>query len=212
MALHDPRWCRSSWRWSGALRTRLIGRTWGARPVTRRALSFTSCDAIALRTRRVAAFAGRFPAGEIIAAAIEADEFNKRLDRSQSGFTSAWRAAWHGVSCRVHKRTRRFRLVAECPWVAYQSNESGRFEIYAQPFPAASAKWQISTGGGTMPRWRGDGEELFLIAPGNVHCDTSYAHPQLAAAAVSTESDTFSFDAPFAGAASGSSSSIARRS
>jgi eukaryotic-like serine/threonine-protein kinase len=48
-------------------------------------------------------------------------------------------------------------------WVAYQSNESGSFEIYVQPFPAASAKWQISTNGGTMPRWGSDGKELFFI-------------------------------------------------
>jgi Tol biopolymer transport system component len=50
-------------------------------------------------------------------------------------------------------------------WVAYQSNESGAFEIYVQPFPAANAKWQISTNGGGMPRWRPDGKELFFIAP-----------------------------------------------
>jgi hypothetical protein len=50
-------------------------------------------------------------------------------------------------------------------WVAYQSNESGRFEIYVQPFPAANAKWPISTNGGSMPRWRADGKELFFIAP-----------------------------------------------
>ena len=34
-----------------------------------------------------------------------------------------------------------------------------------QPFPAASAKWQISTNGGSMQRWRMDGKELFFIAP-----------------------------------------------
>jgi serine/threonine protein kinase/Tol biopolymer transport system component len=49
-------------------------------------------------------------------------------------------------------------------WVAYQSNESGSFEIYVQPFPAANAKWQISTRGGTQPRWRPDGKELYFIA------------------------------------------------
>jgi Tol biopolymer transport system component len=48
-------------------------------------------------------------------------------------------------------------------WVAYQSNESGRFEIYVQPFPEARGKWQVSTDGGTQPRWRKDGRELFYI-------------------------------------------------
>jgi Tol biopolymer transport system component len=50
-------------------------------------------------------------------------------------------------------------------WVAYQSNESGRFEIYVQPFPGPGGKWQVSTAGGTDPRWRPDGKELFFLAP-----------------------------------------------
>jgi Tol biopolymer transport system component len=50
-------------------------------------------------------------------------------------------------------------------WVAYQSDESGRNEIYVQPYPATGAKWTISNGGGTMPAWRGDGRELFYRAP-----------------------------------------------
>ena len=50
-------------------------------------------------------------------------------------------------------------------WVAYQSNFSGRFEIYVQPFPGPGGKLQVSTAGGTFPRWRADGKELFFIAP-----------------------------------------------
>jgi dipeptidyl aminopeptidase/acylaminoacyl peptidase len=50
-------------------------------------------------------------------------------------------------------------------WVAYQSNESGRYEICVQPFPGPGGKWQVSTGGGIEPRWRRDGKELFYIAP-----------------------------------------------
>jgi eukaryotic-like serine/threonine-protein kinase len=50
-------------------------------------------------------------------------------------------------------------------WVAYQSNVTGRFEIYVQPFPGPGGKWQVSTAGGTFPRWRADGKELFFIAP-----------------------------------------------
>jgi Tol biopolymer transport system component len=42
-------------------------------------------------------------------------------------------------------------------WVAYASNESGRYEIYVRPFPGPGGKWQVSTGGGTMPRWRPEG-------------------------------------------------------
>jgi dipeptidyl aminopeptidase/acylaminoacyl peptidase len=48
-------------------------------------------------------------------------------------------------------------------WVAYQSDESGRYEIYVQSFPGPGHKFPISTGGGTQVRWRGDGKELFYI-------------------------------------------------
>jgi eukaryotic-like serine/threonine-protein kinase len=50
-------------------------------------------------------------------------------------------------------------------WVAYETNESGRFEIVVQAFPAVKGKWQVSTGGGVQPRWRPDGKELYFIAP-----------------------------------------------
>jgi eukaryotic-like serine/threonine-protein kinase len=52
-------------------------------------------------------------------------------------------------------------------WMAYASNESGSFEIYVAPFPTAKGRWQISTSGGTFPRWRGDGKELFYLGPDN---------------------------------------------
>src|SRR5205823_5347153 len=50
-------------------------------------------------------------------------------------------------------------------WISYVSAESGRFEIYVQPFPATGGKWQISNMGGVQPKWRGDGKELFFVAP-----------------------------------------------
>ena len=50
-------------------------------------------------------------------------------------------------------------------WVAYASDESGNWEIYVTSFPGAAGKWQVSRGGGTEPRWRGDGKEIFYIAP-----------------------------------------------
>ena len=49
-------------------------------------------------------------------------------------------------------------------WVAYTSDESGRAEIYVTPFPQAASKWQVSAAGGTSPRWRRDGKELFYLA------------------------------------------------
>jgi WD40-like Beta Propeller Repeat len=50
-------------------------------------------------------------------------------------------------------------------WMAYQSNESGRFEIYVRPFPGGTGQWQVSTAGGAGPRWRADGRELYYLAP-----------------------------------------------
>jgi serine/threonine-protein kinase len=47
-------------------------------------------------------------------------------------------------------------------WLAYVSDESGRSEVYVQPFPGPGAKWLISIDGGTEPAWSLDGRELFF--------------------------------------------------
>jgi Tol biopolymer transport system component len=52
-------------------------------------------------------------------------------------------------------------------FVAYATAESGRSEIYAVPFPVATRKWQISSAGGNLPRWRRDGKEIFYAASDN---------------------------------------------
>ena len=49
-------------------------------------------------------------------------------------------------------------------WIAYVSDESGTNQVYIAPFPAAGGKWQISRSGGTEPRWRGDGKEIFFLS------------------------------------------------
>jgi Tol biopolymer transport system component len=48
-------------------------------------------------------------------------------------------------------------------WIAYASTETGRPEIFVRNFPDKGAKWQISTAGGSGPRWRRDGRELFYV-------------------------------------------------
>jgi len=50
-------------------------------------------------------------------------------------------------------------------WIAYESNESGRYEVYIQPFPESGERLQISLDGGADPRWRADGKEVFYVAP-----------------------------------------------
>jgi len=50
---------------------------------------------------------------------------------------------------------------ADGKWLAYSSDESGRREIYVQPYPGPASKWQISTDGGQEPLWNPNGRELF---------------------------------------------------
>jgi Tol biopolymer transport system component len=52
-------------------------------------------------------------------------------------------------------------------WVAYQSDETGRFEVYIQAFPELRGKIQISTNGGQCPQWGAGGRELFYMSPDN---------------------------------------------
>lgn len=53
---------------------------------------------------------------------------------------------------------------ADGRWLAYQSDESGRMAIYVQAFPDGEERWQVSSGGGTYPRWSGATRELFFMA------------------------------------------------
>ena len=51
-------------------------------------------------------------------------------------------------------------------WVAYAANESGMMQVYALPFPGPGAKQRVSLDGGSWPRWRADGREIFFLMPG----------------------------------------------
>ncbi|MEE9263851.1 MAG: protein kinase [Vicinamibacteria bacterium] len=65
-------------------------------------------------------------------------------------------------------------------WLAYGSNESGRWEVYVRPFPSRGGKWQVSDGGGAYLRWSRDGRRLFFRTDEG-----------LMAASVDTAGDTF---------------------
>jgi eukaryotic-like serine/threonine-protein kinase len=54
-------------------------------------------------------------------------------------------------------------LSPDMRWLAYWSSESGRQEVYIVPFRGGGGKWQVSASGGTTPRWRNDGKELFYL-------------------------------------------------
>jgi serine/threonine-protein kinase len=57
------------------------------------------------------------------------------------------------------------RLSHDGKWLAYQSNETGRFELYVRPFPGAGARVQVSDNGGTEPIWGHSGRSLFYRGP-----------------------------------------------
>ena len=51
----------------------------------------------------------------------------------------------------------------DAKWVTYESNESGRNEVYVRAFPVSRGQWQVSNQGGSRPKWRADGKELFYF-------------------------------------------------
>jgi hypothetical protein len=57
------------------------------------------------------------------------------------------------------------RISPDGRWAVYVSDESGRNEIYVTTFPLAGEKVRVSVNGGTYPRWRQDGREIFYRAP-----------------------------------------------
>lgn len=49
-------------------------------------------------------------------------------------------------------------------WLAYANDETGRMEVYIQPFPSGAGRGQVSTAGALRPRWRKDGKELYFFS------------------------------------------------
>src|SRR5205823_13876475 len=72
-------------------------------------------------------------------------------------------------------------------FLAYQSDESGRFEVYVRPYPNLSdGRWQVSTNGGRMSAWTRDGRELLYLDGGG----------HLTSVAVETRGTTFRAGTP----------------
>lgn len=59
----------------------------------------------------------------------------------------------------------RARFSPDARWIVYESNESGRSEVYVIPFHGLAGKWQVSTGGGSDPYWSRDGREIYYLSP-----------------------------------------------
>lgn len=58
------------------------------------------------------------------------------------------------------------RFSPDSRWITYSSDESGQFEVYIQPFPGPGEKRRVSSAGGSIPCWSGDGKEIFYVTPG----------------------------------------------
>jgi serine/threonine-protein kinase len=71
-------------------------------------------------------------------------------------------------------------------WLAYTSNESGKYEVYVRAFPDRGSKWQISNAGGAYPIWSSNGRELFFRTDDNRIMVVTYA----------TKTDSFVPDKP----------------
>jgi eukaryotic-like serine/threonine-protein kinase len=71
-------------------------------------------------------------------------------------------------------------------WIVYESNESGKNEVYVSPFPASGGKLVVSTSGGSRPIWRRDGKEIFYLDPSG----------ELMAASVKQNGSALTIDVP----------------
>ncbi len=76
-------------------------------------------------------------------------------------------------------------LSHDARFLAYESNESGRYEVHVQPFPEGGSTTRISTNGGVQPRWSCDGKEIFYVegdtlmaVPVNLSSSFSAGEPQ----------------------------------
>jgi hypothetical protein len=136
-------------------------------------------------------FSRRFAGGGPARHAINGGKVDPLFSNGESGVAVSWTRDRHYVLMRRNTATSGVDLVAvstrgdprevivassqhdetegqfspDGKWIALVSNESGRPEVFVQPFPDARQRTQISTAGGTQVRWSNNGKEIFYIAP-----------------------------------------------
>jgi serine/threonine protein kinase len=95
--------------------------------------------------------------------------YERRVPKSEIGYHIwALPLSGEGKPFPVVQSTFEERFPAVSPdgkWMAYQSNETGRWEIYVTAFPGGGAKWLVSSVGGASAKWRKDSKELFYLDP-----------------------------------------------
>jgi Tol biopolymer transport system component/tRNA A-37 threonylcarbamoyl transferase component Bud32 len=90
--------------------------------------------------------------------------------RSPETGWDVWAAAMDGLSepfpvLQTEFAEVRASFSPDARWLVYNSNESGQMEVYVTQFPGPGGKWQVSTNGGSEPRWSADGSEIFYLDP-----------------------------------------------
>jgi len=94
--------------------------------------------------------------------------YGVNYEGGSNGATGVWALPLFGDRKPFHFLESRFRELRskfspDSHWVAFQSNESGRYEVYVVSFPRPGAKYQVSTAGGREARWSHDGKEIFYL-------------------------------------------------
>jgi Tol biopolymer transport system component len=80
------------------------------------------------------------------------------LERTSTGWTSKAFVATAAEELNAQ-------LSPDGRWIAYETNESGRYQVVVQSFPGQTRTWPVSIDGGAQPRWGADGRELYFVAP-----------------------------------------------
>jgi Tol biopolymer transport system component len=99
------------------------------------------------------------PAGALVLAQATADRRADLFAMSASQGTTAPIVSSPGMDAAAQ-------VSPDGRWVAYESDQSGRTEVFIQSFPVPRTKLQVSTGGGLRPRWRRDSRELYYFPSG----------------------------------------------
>jgi len=107
------------------------------------------------------------PSGKFLAFAElnQQTNFDVLILPMEGNETSGWKAGQPTVFLNSRFDEQEPRFSPDGRWIAYQSNESGRSEVYVRPYPGPGGKWQISTGGGLYPTWSRTAHELFYGTP-----------------------------------------------
>jgi len=97
-----------------------------------------------------------------------------RRNPGGDGLGDAWQMAVDGSSAPrslgLSSSSSSFQAVVspDGRWIAYASFESGRVEVYVRPFPAGEGKWQVSTEGGSEPRWSAASDAIYFRFGGSI--------------------------------------------